>query len=100
MFPVQRRRHCVEDALPYVTPLVFAPDHEANVLAFFRWFMALQNEAFVFRFDECQASRQTAEYGAHAPSDDAIECLGEQELPLVDRWVFRSRVNDVWAAAL
>ena len=57
--------------------------------------MTLENEAFVFRFDEGEACWYTGEDSTHAASDDLLESFSEREFLLVERRVFRNCKDDV-----
>lgn len=57
--------------------------------------MALEDETFVLRLYEGEASGNAGEDGAHAASDDLFESVDEREFFLIERGVLGDGENDV-----
>jgi hypothetical protein len=80
LLPLERPRYCLKDSLLNMAILVFVANNEADVFAPLQRIVTLEDEAFVLRLDEGEASRKTGEHSAHATSDDLLKSVDEQEL--------------------
>ena len=62
--------------------------------------VTLEDEAFVFCFDEGKTSRKARENSAHAATNDLFESVDEREFFLIKRGVFGNGEHDFGRAAL
>lgn len=92
-FPFDGTRYSLEDSLFNMAVLVFATNHESDILTPLYRIVALKDKTFVFGLNKCESPWDARQNCAHSTADNLLQCIDEQDLFLIERRVLGNGKN-------